>query len=428
MTSAPAAAPQRPLLQLPTELVHEIALHLSPADLCHLESSCRRLFDCIRCDETLWRALAERRWGPLQKTGKDWRSVLCWLETDVLRTVLRTSVRRAIDMMALAGLLASAGAWTVCVRRLLDWTTLASRRRLAAFVCADWQPREMFRSFLELFDLRAPTPEAALRQLLFAFPFLPIDAGSGADRVIGEFARQYVISNPRAVREMRLGGRVLDELPSSSVEGDDGHVLDKYAGVDRLARDGVYALLYSVIMLNTDLNNPAISPKISLPEYVASCHRCTPLRDVPEPYLRQVYTSIVRAPLRISSHLAGAGSTSPHLAQEGSAAEEEAASALRMPADAAPLSDAELAAATAAAARGRAAAREPPSLGSLTLSDWKVAYWNLLDLGRWCSSRARAAVVRTLVAARAFMLGALVAAFAWALLHWALLPPPRVAG
>ena len=162
MTSAPAAAPQRPLLQLPTELVHEIALHLSPADLCHLESSCRRLFDCIRSDETLWRALAERRWGPLQKTGKDWRSVLCWLETDVLRTVLRTSVRRAIDMMALAGLLASAGAWTVCVRRLLDWTTLASRRRLAAFVCADWQPREMFRSFLELFDLRAPTPEAAL--------------------------------------------------------------------------------------------------------------------------------------------------------------------------------------------------------------------------------------------------------------------------
>ena len=162
MTSAPAAAPQRPLLQLPTELVHEIALHLSPADLCHLESSCRRLFDCIRSDETLWRALAERRWGPLQKTGEDWRSVLCWLETDVLRTVLRTSVRRAIDMMALAGLLASAGAWTVCVRRLLDWTTLASRRRLAAFVCADWQPREMFRSFLELFDLRAPTPEAAL--------------------------------------------------------------------------------------------------------------------------------------------------------------------------------------------------------------------------------------------------------------------------
>ena len=147
----------------------------------------------------------------------------------------------------------------------------------------------------------------------------------------------------------------------------------------------------------------------------------------PNAHPRQVYTSIVRAPLRISSHLAGTGSTSSDLAQEGSAAEEEAASALRVPADAVPLSDAELATATAAAARGRAAAREPPSLASLTLNDWKVAYWNLLDLGRWCRSRAPAAVVRALVAARAFVLGALVAAFAWALLHWALRPPPRVA-
>ena len=124
----------------------------------------------------------------------------------------------------------------------------------------------------------------------------------------------------------------------------------------------------------------------------------------------------------------GAGSTSSDLAQEGSAAEEEAASELRVLADAAPLSDAELAAAAAAAVRGRAAAQEPPSLASLTRNDWKVAYWNLLDLGRWCRSRAPAAVVRALVAARAFVLGALVAAFAWALLHWALLPPPRVTG
>ena len=42
------------------------------------------------------------------------------------------------------------------------WTTLTERRRLAAFVCADWQPRETLRSFLGLCDLRAPTPEAAL--------------------------------------------------------------------------------------------------------------------------------------------------------------------------------------------------------------------------------------------------------------------------
>ena len=254
------------LLQLPTELFHEIALQpsMTPADLCHLESTCRRLLD-IRSDATLWRTLAERRWGPLQKTGKDWRSVLCWLETDV-HAVLRTSVRRAIDMMAISGLLAGllladagssrpvlrpASAWTPCVRHLCTWTTLAERRQLAAFVCAEWQPCETLRSFLGLCDLRAPTPEAALRQLLFTFPFLPIDAGSGADRVIGELARQYVLSNPQAVREMRLGESGLVESGSSSDEDegdedDEALALDKYAGVERQARDGVYALIYSV--------------------------------------------------------------------------------------------------------------------------------------------------------------------------------------
>jgi hypothetical protein len=86
------------------ELFHEIALHLSPADLCHLESSCRRLLDCIHSDDTLWRNLAERRWGPLQKkTGKDWRSVLCWLETDVLRAVLRAAQRVRAQSLCEAG-------------------------------------------------------------------------------------------------------------------------------------------------------------------------------------------------------------------------------------------------------------------------------------------------------------------------------------
>ena len=345
-----------PLLQLPTELCHEIALHLQlPADLCHLESSCHRLLHWSRSNETLWRALVERRWGCIYRmylggvsTGRDGRTTLCWLET-VVRPVLHTSVRGAIEMMASAGLLESAGAWSPCVWRLLTWTALAERRRLAAFVCADWQPRLALRRFLERFDLRAPTPEASLRQLLFAFPFLPIDAGSGADRVIGEFARQYVLANPQAVHDMRrgsmlrrgrhrgrpsgatarppwphgdgspgsrrrcvlgtvpappdgrprcvpgprpmaptlrraphrlhltgyttqaaphilrraphrlrraphrLGGQTHGALPSSSDDGDgdDGDGADdgqagKYAGVDRRARDGVYALLYSV--------------------------------------------------------------------------------------------------------------------------------------------------------------------------------------
>ena len=85
------------------------------------------------------------------------------------------------------------------------------------------------------------------------------------------------------------------------------------------------------------------------------------------------------------------------------------------------------AAAAAAAARATAHPRGPPTVAHLTWDDWKVAYWNLLDLGRWYASRAPPGA---LVAARAFALGALVAGFghiAWTLLHWALLPSPRVA-
>ena len=58
-------------------------------------------------------------------------------------------------------------------------------------------------------------------------------------------------------------------------------------------------------MLNTDLHNVAIEPKISLPQYVASCHRCVPLQHVPDTYLRAIYLSVLSSPLRISPDLAG---------------------------------------------------------------------------------------------------------------------------
>lgn len=244
---AAADTPVAPLLlHLPNELVTSIVLHLQPRDLCSLELCCRRLLELSRGDEALWQALAEDRWGPLRKTRlwPDWRSVLIYLETTVRSKMRQSSVRGAFELMAGQALLERAGAWTACAHRLLTWTTLPERRRLAAFVCADWQPRKSLRAFLQLFDLRAPTPEVALRQLLFRFPFLPIDAGSGADRVIGEFARQYVLTNPRAVHDKRLGGA--GEEPQSTSDESDGGAEDKYAGVDKAARDGVYALLYSV--------------------------------------------------------------------------------------------------------------------------------------------------------------------------------------
>ena len=53
-------------------------------------------------------------------------------------------------------------------------------------------------------------------------------------------------------------------------------------------------------MLNTDLHNVAIQPKVQVEQYVASCHRCGPLRDVPDEYLRRLYLSVLSSPLRIS--------------------------------------------------------------------------------------------------------------------------------
>lgn len=48
------------------------------------------------------------------------------------------------------------------------------------------------------FTFRGQDPNTALRTLLVAFPFLPSDAGLGADRVIGGFAEAFAAQNPDA--------------------------------------------------------------------------------------------------------------------------------------------------------------------------------------------------------------------------------------
>ena len=65
------------------------------------------------------------------------------------------------------------------------------RRRLCAFICADWQPEGFLREFLTKVPIGGAAPLEALRALLFDFPFLPIDAGAGADRVISVFALAF---------------------------------------------------------------------------------------------------------------------------------------------------------------------------------------------------------------------------------------------
>ena len=63
-------------------------------------------------------------------------------------------------------------------------------------------------------------------------------------------------------------------------------------------------LTYSIIMLNTDLHNPAIHPKIAPNDYVASCRRCVPLVAMPEASLLEIYDSILREPLQIAPSVA----------------------------------------------------------------------------------------------------------------------------
>ena len=63
----------------------------------------------------------------------------------------------------------------------------------------------------------------------------------------------------------------------------------------------VYVLCYSIIMLNTDLHNPKIHPKITTPEFTTSCQR-TALGAHPsaEAELQLIYDSIAASSLAIA--------------------------------------------------------------------------------------------------------------------------------
>ena len=100
--------------------------------------------------------------------------------------------------------------------------TLSEKRRIVAFVCAEWQPLSTLPTFFAQLPIRGATPELALRDLLLRFPFLPIDAGQGADRVIGTFSRAYVLQNRASALASRSatyhlwGTRPLPALPACS--------------------------------------------------------------------------------------------------------------------------------------------------------------------------------------------------------------------
>mmetsp|Transcript_9895 Transcript_9895/g.25517 ORF Transcript_9895/g.25517 Transcript_9895/m.25517 type:complete len:537 (-) Transcript_9895:720-2330(-) len=374
------------LFDLPVDTLYQVVRHFDAPTLAAVECTCTTLLQISRQDGgRAWRSLIHRRWGPVKLPTsravactssctsllQDWRDLAQYLETN-MRKRLCISVRKTVELLMLQGIISreTEGSsssdvdinggehgpllgeeWHETLRRLLVWVPLNEKRRIAAFVCADWQSPTTLARFLSPFPVVAPSPVGALRLLLLRFPFLPIDAGAGADRVIGWFARAYVIQNPHHLESLGIGvcARVpaVEEAPASTDspaailaadlvttqlveqpsdsddEGEEtsassvlavGGAASTSARLQRLvaarmglteiefkaARDAVYTLIYSVIMLNTDLHNPAIAPKITADEYVASVHRCVPLASAPDEPLRAIYESIASHPLQIA--------------------------------------------------------------------------------------------------------------------------------
>ena len=91
-------------------------------------------------DDLLWSTLVRKRWAltALPASGTwSWRSFATFLETEV-RGLLRRSVKLAVTKLREVGAL-DEGDWHATARALLLWLPLRERRRIAAFVCADWQ-------------------------------------------------------------------------------------------------------------------------------------------------------------------------------------------------------------------------------------------------------------------------------------------------
>lgn len=181
----------------------------------------------------------------------------------------------------------------------LKASQLNDRRRITSYVCmaAEDQPYRVLDSLIERFELHPPTTEpspaidaedgdwepvsaivspiTSLRHVLLQFPFLPIDAGGGADRVIGAIARCYAKAYP-------VCGEWVG-LPATTS--------------DKEVTDAVHLIVYAAIMLQSDLHNVAVNRKMTTQEFVDSLHRAPVLANMPEERIFAIYEDIRSAPL-----------------------------------------------------------------------------------------------------------------------------------
>lgn len=64
-------------------------------------------------------------------------------------------------------------------------------------------------------------------------------------------------------------------------------------------------MIYSLIMLNTDLHNPAVQPKMSVSEFQASLYRVEILRALSPARIARMYEAVQACPLQIDPTRAG---------------------------------------------------------------------------------------------------------------------------
>jgi hypothetical protein len=339
---------------LPTEVFDSIIrCGLTVQDLCAISAASRSF---LGLNDGNWCACVRMIWGRhlhLPPDVSTWQQAAAHLHTCV-RPTLRRSVAKAIRLLESNGYFGPLGgdidvAQIACLRSFLDSGDMEKRRRVAAYVCSGKHKTSFIEHFLEDVDwLRnnkfvrftesALRVEYAFRRLLLKFPFLPIDAGVGADRVINAFTQVLLKNAPEAPQQRRRRQRhsswsetpcECDEAKSSqqcstttNTLDDEGHDVPGKNNINFASeeitkqiqtmpclipeispdkqRDAVYILVYSLIMLNTDLHNPAIYPKIKAEEFVRSCKQ-TILRDIPESMLVQMFHHIRCDPLRISN-------------------------------------------------------------------------------------------------------------------------------
>jgi hypothetical protein len=331
---------------LPTEVFDSIIrCGLTVQDLCAISAASRSF---LGLNDGNWCACVHMTWGRHLHLPPDvptWQQAAAHLHMNV-RPTLRRSVAKAIRLLESDGYFGPLGgnndvAQIACLRSFLDSGDMEKRRRVAAYVCSGKHKTSFIEHFLEDVDwLRnnkfarftesALRVEYAFRRLLLKFPFLPIDAGVGADRVINAFT-QVLLKNVTEARQQRHHHSSWSENHPCEAKSsqqctttldDEGH--DDVTGSNNIdlaseittqiqtmpclipeispdkQRDAVYILVYSLIMLNTDLHNPAIYPKIKAEEFVRSCKQ-TILRDIPESMLVQMFHHIRCDPLRISN-------------------------------------------------------------------------------------------------------------------------------